>query len=121
MPRVVITNAAAIIPPVKLKPLATIGQKSVPTVAALPVIPISSPVPVGEPIDLSSAMATVKGQKLSNPGVKDIYMKWNLCFYYKLQYPGKDAKDCPNKGKSRLYLIDLARSEGGVLLPSENA
>ena len=121
MPRAAITNAAAIIPPVKPKPLATIGQKSVPTVAALPVVPVSSPAPVGEPMDLSSAIATVKGQKLSNPGVKDICMKWNLCFYCKLQHPGKDAQDCPNKGKSRLHLMDLARPEGGVLLPSENA
>ncbi len=72
-------------------------------------------------MDLNSAMATVKGQKLSNPRVKDICTKWNLCFYCKLQHPGKDAKDCPNRGKSRLHLIDLTGSEGGVLLPSENA
>ena len=121
MPRAATTNTAAAVPSVKPKPLATTGQKSVPTVAVLPVTPVASPVSVGEPMDLSSAMATVKGQKLSNPGVKDIYMKWNLCFYCKLQHPGKDAKDCPNRGKARLHLIDLTGPEGGVLLPSENA
>ena len=115
------TNTAIAIPSVKSKSLATTGQKSIPIVAVLPVAPITSPVSVGEPIDLSSAIATVKGQKLSNPRVKDICMKWNLCFYYKLQHPGKDAKDCPNKGKSRLHLIDLTGPKGGVLLPLENA
>ena len=87
-----------------------------------PVAPVLSS--VGEPMDLSSAMATVKGQKLTNPGVKDICMKWNLCFYCKLQHPGKDAKDCPNKGKSNFRLMNLEATpgpEGGVLLPSGNA
>ncbi|KAL9062677.1 MAG: hypothetical protein Q9161_009767 [Pseudevernia consocians] len=121
MPRAATTNTAAIVHPAKLKPLTATGQKAVSTVPVLPVAPVTSPVSAGEPMDLNSAMATVKGQKLSNPRVKDICTKWNLCFYCKLQHPGKDAKDCPNRGKSRLHLMDLTGSEGGVLLPSENA
>ncbi len=99
-----------------------LGQRAVPVVpiAAVPAVPIAA----GDPMDLSSAMATVKGQKLTNPGVKGICMKWNLCFYCKLQHPGKDAKDCPNKGKSNFRLMNLEATpgpEGGVLLPSGNA
>ena len=119
IPRAATTNIAATTLPVKPKSLAITGQKSVPTVATLPVAPVALSVPVGEPMDLSSAMAIVKGQKLSNPGVKGICMKWNLCFYCKLQHPGKDAKDCPNRGKSSLHLMNLA-DPGGVLLPPGN-
>ena len=75
-------------------------------------------------MDLNSAMVTVKGQRLQTPGVKEICDKWKLCYYCKLQHPGKNAKECPNKGKSDLRLMemdDTSSVDGGVRLPSGNA
>ncbi len=92
----------------------------------MPVVPIAAvpavPIAAGDPMDLSSAMATVKGQKLQTPGVREICNKWKLCYYCKLQHPGKNAQDCPNKSKStlRLMRLDDNSSDGGVSLPSEN-
>jgi len=38
----------------------------------------------GDPIDLSSIIASVQGRSLTTPRVKDIYNKWKLYYYYKL-------------------------------------
>ena len=123
MPRAATTNAAATTPSSKPKPSFS-GPKTVPAIPITSIVPIAAaPLPPGDPMDLSSAMATVKGQRLQTPGVKEICTKWGLCFYCKLQHPGKGAKECPNKGKSDLRLMDLEDSplsEGGVRLPSGN-
>ena len=67
-------------------------------VVAPAVTPAAVPsLPAGDPMDLSSAMAAVKGQSLKVPGVKEICEQWRLCFYCKQSHPGKTAIDCPNK------------------------
>ena len=68
------------------------------TVLATPVsVPVAPAAPSsGDPMDLSAAMAAVKGKKLSEPNVRDLCKRFNLCFYCKLQHPG-GAKDCPSK------------------------
>ena len=76
-------------------------------------------------MDLSSAIATIKGYKLNEPGIRDIYNKWKLYYYYKLQHLSKTTIDYPNKVKSSgLRFINLDNNTsitGGVTLPSENA
>ena len=59
-----------------------LGQKTTPTVSIIPIA--VNPLLAGEPIDLSSAIATIKGYKLNEPGVRDIYNKQKLYYYYKL-------------------------------------
>ena len=73
-------------------------------------------------MNLSSAMITVKGQKLQTSEVREIYNKWKLCYYYKLQHLDKNAQDCPNKSKStlRLMRLDDNFNDGDVLLSSKN-
>ena len=96
----------------------TTGPKSR-TVTPSP-IPSPSAAVGGDPMDLSAAIATVQGKPLTTPGVKDICIKWKLCFYCKQQHPGKSAKDCPNRRGSSLYVIDrddTASIDGGVPLP----
>ena len=85
----------------------------VPVAAVTPTAVVS----VGEPMDLSSAQAAVKNRKLTKPGVKDICSKFNLCYYCKLQYPGKNASNCPNKKITSLRAVDMddtASIDGGV-------
>ena len=68
------------------------------SVATTPIVispPAVSP-SSGDPMDLSSAIAAVKGRKLTEPYVREICNKWKLCYYCKHQHPG-GAKDCPNK------------------------
>ena len=70
--------------------------------ARTPDIP-SAPVPtssIGDPMELSQAMAAVKGKSLKTEGMRDICDKWNLCHYCKQKHPGKTAIDCPNKKSS---------------------
>ena len=50
----------------------------------------------GDPMDLSSAMAAVRGHKLTDPGVRKICDDWKLCFYCRRQHPGTIG-DCPNR------------------------
>lgn len=101
------------------------------TAATTPALP-SKPAPAtltipiatagDDPMDLSSAMAMVQGKPLSTPGVKDICLKWKLCFYCKQQHLGKNAKDCPNKKDSSLRAADLddnTSMDGGVSLPGK--
>lgn len=111
-------NASSVAAPTKPKtstvPLAAV-VKAVPVV---PVAPTASMV-VNDPMDLSSAMAAVQGKSLKIPGVKDICTKWKLCYYCKLQHPGKTAKECPNKSASTLRVVDLDDNlsiDGGVSL-----
>ena len=59
--------------------------------ARIPDIP-SAPVPtssIGDPMDLSQAMAAVKGKSLKTEGVRDICDKWNLCHYCKQNTRGR--------------------------------
>lgn len=66
--------------------------------ALIPAAPAVS-LPPGEPMDLSSATAAVKGLSLKVPGVKRICDVWKLCYYCKLSHPGATAINCPYKGK----------------------
>ena len=80
-------------------------------------------------MDLSQAQAAVKGLSTRTPGVREICQKFQLCFYCKLQHPGFNAKDCPNKGKGKTALraaelhdiSDSTSIGGGIALSSENA
>jgi len=96
------------------------GSKPIPVV---PVAPAASS-GGGEPMDLSSAMAAVQGKALATPGVKDICNKWKLCYYCKLQHPGKTAKECPNKKSFTLRVTDMnddVSIDGGVSLSAGKA
>ncbi|KAI4089533.1 MAG: hypothetical protein L6R37_008026 [Teloschistes peruensis] len=100
------------------------GSKSAPVVPVVAVTPVPSAIPVGDTMDLSSAITAVQGKPLSVSGVKDICNKWQLCYYCKQQHLGKTAKECPNKKPANLRAADLdntASSDGGVLLHSGNA
>ena len=79
------------------------GSKSAPVTSVAP----STPVMRGEPMDLSSAMAAVWGKPLATSKVRDICNKWNLCYYCKLQHPGKMVKECLNRKPSSLHVVDL--------------
>ena len=72
-----------------------------------PLPPPPAPLPVGDPMDLSSAMAAVKGHSLKTEGVRKICEDWKLCFYCKRQHPGKSTIDCPNKKSTHLRTMDL--------------
>lgn len=99
------------------------GSKSAPVVPLVVVTPATTAMSTGEPMDLSTAIAAVQGKTLSIPGVKEICNKWKLCYYCKLQHPGKTAKECPNKKTSNLRSADLddtASNDGGVSLSSGN-
>ena len=72
---------------------ATANTTVAPAVFTPAVVPVSS----GNPMDLSSTIAAVKGKKTSELGVRDICNRFDLCYYCKLQYPGKKARECPNK------------------------
>ena len=81
--------------------------------------------PVGDPMDLSSAITAVKGKSLKVPGVKKICDDYKLCYYCKQSHPGMTAKTCPNKGTALrsaqfLEIEDDQSVVGGVLLESEN-
>lgn len=76
------------------KPAASSSSASAP-VAALPAP--ATIMPLGDPMDLSEAMAAVKGKSTKVPRVKEICNAWNLCYYCKLLHPGKTAANCPNK------------------------
>ena len=71
-----------------------------------PSIPTPAFPPAGDPMDLSQAMAAVKGQSLKTEGVRKICENWNLCFYCKLQHLGS-ASDCPNKPTKRLRNMEV--------------
>ena len=66
------------------------------SVPALP--PVAVDLPAGDPMDLTQALAFVKGQSLKAPAVRKVCNDWQLCYYCKLQHPGKTAINCPNKG-----------------------
>ena len=70
-----------------------------PVLPVLPVAPTPASLPSGDPMDLSSAVAAVKGKSLRVPGVRKICDIWQLCYYCKLFHPGKTAINCPNKEK----------------------
>ena len=74
-------------------------------------------------MDLSQAMAAVKGQSLGTPKVRDICKAWNLCYYCKLSHPGFTAINCPNKGKKRsdLRAMDLYEPTESYLLSNPPA
>lgn len=99
------TNVAASSTPTRRTPNATSNPTSKPTAssstpsAGLSVSVVPVPGPASDPMDLSQAMAAVKGKSLKIPGVKDICNTWNLCYYCKLQHPGKTAINCPSKDK----------------------
>ena len=100
-------NTTTITPtPKKPNPLSALP----PTVAPAAKAPVASPASpallIGDPMDLSSAMAAVKGQSLKTEGVRKICEDWKLCFYCKLQHPGKSATDCPNK-RTNLRSMEL--------------
>lgn len=100
------------------------GSRSTPIVPLVAVTSATTAIPAGEPMDLSTAIAAVKGKPLSVPGVKDICNKWQLCYYCKYQHPGKTAKECPNKKPFNLRTFDLddtANNDGGVPLYPGNA
>ena len=91
------------------------GLKPAPVTSVAP----STPAVRGEPMDLSSAMAAVQGKPLVTSEVRDICNKWNLCYYCKLQHPGKTAKECLNRKSPSLRVVDLeddASINGDVLL-----
>ena len=106
-------------PASKSKPSVPTNTKS--TSAPVPVV-AAVPLAAGDPMDLDSAMAAVKGKSLATPGVREICNKWHLCYYCKSFHEGKTAKDCPNKKKSfnlRVVEIDDAASiDGGVPVSS---
>ena len=108
--------------PSQSAPLA--GSKSAAAVPVVAVTPALAVALAGDPMDMSSAIAAIQRKSLSVPGVKDICNKWQLCYYCKLQHPGKTAKECPNKKPVNLPAADLdnaTSSDGGVPLPSGNA
>ena len=79
------------------------GLKPAPVTSVAPFTPAVR----GEPMDLSSAMAAVQGKPLVTPEVRDICNKWNLCYYCKLQHPGKMTKKCLNRKPPSLRVVDL--------------
>lgn len=115
LPRVANNNNSAAKPKPAAPVLSSLSR------AVTPVVPASTPFVAvgGDPMDLSSAIAIVQGKPLSTPGVKDICIKWKLCFYCKQQHLGKTAKECPNKKASALRVIDTddtSSVDGGVSL-----
>ena len=80
--------------------------RTVVTGTVTPSIPTPAFPPAGDPMDLSQAMAAVKGQSLKTEGVRKICENWNLCFYCKLQHLGS-ASDCPNKPTKRLRNMEV--------------
>lgn len=85
------------------KPVASSSSSSAPgPVSSMPATPVVS-MPPGDPMDLSQALAAVKGKSLKIPKVKEICNTWNLCYYCKLFHPGKTAIDCPNKGNKTAH------------------
>jgi hypothetical protein len=100
------------------------------TVATIPTGPnadVLPPLPGGEPMDLSQAQAAVRGLSTRVPGVREICERFRLCFYCKLQHPGVNARDCPNKGKRKTALrsaglydetVDAQSIDGDVAVDS---
>lgn len=81
--------------------------------------------PIGDPMDLSSAIIAVKGKSLKVPGVKKICDDYRLCYYCKQSHPGMTAKTCPNKGIALrsgqfMEIEDDQSVIGGVIVESEN-
>lgn len=81
---------------------------------------IVTPLPAGDPMDLSQALALVKGRSLKVDGVRRICDQWQLCYYCKLQHPGFTAINCPNRGRKLtevrslvLYNEDEAKANAG--------
>ena len=84
----------------------------------MPVIPAVS-VPADDPMDLSSAITAVQGKPIFTSEIKEICNKWKLCYYCKLQYSGKNAKECLNKKFSAFHLVDIddiSSVDGGVFI-----
>ena len=120
-------SAPAVVPSAKAKgaPTSTsnpLGSRVVTPVTVAPTVSSSlPPSSLGEPMDLSSAIAIVQGKTLAVPEIKDICNKWKLCYYCKLQHPGKTAKECPNKKPSTLRIMnaydgDVVSIDEGVSL-----
>jgi hypothetical protein len=108
-PKASTTSTAITTPPKRPNPPPTIPSAAPPIKAPASSLVPSSP-PIGDPMDLSSAMAAVKGQSLKTEGVRKICEDWKLCFYCKLQHPGRSAADCPNK-KINLRSMELQNPE----------
>ena len=109
---------AAISPAAHIKPKPSSFSTAV-TPRPLMATPVATttPVAIGDPMDLSAAMAVTQGKSLKIPGIKEICNKFNLCYYCKKQHSGKTAKDCPNKTLAQLRLADLddtLSNDGGV-------
>jgi len=62
---------------------------------------------VDKSINLSFVTIIVQGKSLAVLEVKEIYNKWKLCYYCKLQHSSKIAKKCLNKKSFILRLVDL--------------
>jgi len=58
-------------------------------------------------MNLSFVTIIVQGKSLAILEVKEIYNKWKLCYYYKLQHLSKIAKKCFNKKSFILRLVNL--------------
>jgi hypothetical protein len=108
-PKASTTSTAIITLSKRSNPPLTILSTAPPIKAPASSLVLSSP-PIGDPMDLSSAMAAVKGQFLKTEGVRKICEDWKLCFYCKLQHSGRSAADCPNK-KINLRSMELQNSE----------
>ena len=57
-------------------------------------------------MDLSAAIAAVQGKSTKIPGIRELYSKQNLYFYYKLQHSG-GAKEYLNKKTTNLRIVDF--------------
>lgn len=102
--------------PTPMGPINPLGARTATAVPVIPAVPATS-ISTGDPMDLSSAIAAVQGKPLSILGVKEICNKWKLCYYCKLQHPGKTAKECPNKKPFTLCIMEVdntASMDGGV-------
>ena len=98
-PRAANTTATSSSASARRHPATTASGAAKPT-ASSPAAALPAPaatMPPGDPMDLSEAMAAVKGKSTKVPSVKEICNAWNLCYYCKLQHPGKTAANCPNK------------------------
>lgn len=70
-------------------PVARPSPATTPVTTAVPAVAL----PPGEPMDLDSARAAVRGKSTKIPAIKAICEKWRLCFYCKAL--GHSARACP--------------------------
>ena len=104
---------------------ANVAKAPKPASAAAPLA--FAPVPAGDPMDLSTAMAAVKGRSTKVDRVKDICDKWNLCYYCKGNHPRTPGEKCPQSKKPItssemvLYEPPLATASTSTPVTAENA